>query len=106
VPAAVLIRGVEVLAGRDLAVARRGGRAGDRRLANGPAKVCQVLGLDRAGNGTVLGRPGCPLRLLPPAQPTPPLARGPRVGIAYAGARWAQRRWRWWQRGFPVAPHR
>jgi DNA-3-methyladenine glycosylase len=113
-PSAVLIRAVEVVAGADLARARRAaaaGRAWSRRpdardprtLANGPGKVCQALALDGRSHAFHLDDPGCGISLSPPAGPPPRLSRGARVGVAYAGAYWSRRRWRWWERGFPVA---
>lgn len=104
VPSAVLIRSLEIIAGMELAVQRRGRRARDaRRLVNGPAKVCSALGLTTAHNALILGSPGCPLRLLPPSRERLRLRRGPRVGVAYAGPLWAAKPWRWWEDGFPVA---
>lgn len=86
-PAAVLIRGVRI---DDL----------DPRRSNGPGKVTRLLGIDGALNGSRLG---APLELLPPETPAPRrLRRGPRVGVDYAGPRWAARPWRWWQDGFPA----
>ena len=109
-PAAVLIRAVEVVSGQRRARGRRGlaGAGADaltdpRTLANGPGKVCQVLALDGSAHGSHLGDPGCVLALAPPLEPAPPLSRGARVGVDYAGPRWSRRRWRWWERGFPVA---
>jgi DNA-3-methyladenine glycosylase len=103
-PAAVLIRALEILDGE--AVVRRRRRqpsGGARLLANGPGKVCEALALDLSANGKMLGRRGCPLRLLPPTRPPEALTVGPRVGVAYAGPGWADRPWRWWEAGFPVA---
>jgi DNA-3-methyladenine glycosylase len=45
-PAAVLLRGILPLEGIDLMTARRPGQA-LRSLANGPAKLCQALAIDR-----------------------------------------------------------
>ncbi len=104
IPSAVLIRSIEIMDGVDAVVERRGRRERDvRRLANGPAKVCEALALTTGHNALTLGRADCPLRLLPPAQPRRRLRRGPRVGVAYAGPVWAARPWRWWEDGFPVA---
>jgi len=114
VPAAVLIRAVEVSAGQDLARARRGvaarraGHAGrresaSRTLANGPGKVCQVLALDGGSNGVHLGDPRCQVALSPPDAAPLRLSCGARVGVSSAGAFWSRRRWRWWEHGFPVA---
>lgn len=106
-PAAVLIRALEILEGE--AVVRRRRRqpsSNARLLANGPGKVCEALALDLSANGTMLGRRGCPLRLLPPTRLPDALAVGPRIGVAYAGPGWADRPWRWWEAGFPVARNR
>jgi len=106
-PAAVLIRALEILGGEAAVRRRRRQPSSDaRRLANGPGKVCEALALELSVNGTVLGRPGCPLRLLPPRHEPAALAVGPRVGVAYAGPGWADRPWRWWEAGFPVAAPR
>jgi DNA-3-methyladenine glycosylase len=48
---AVLLRAVVPMRGLDLMRARRGP---DRPLADGPAKLCQALGLDRRHDGTDL----------------------------------------------------
>ncbi len=114
VPAAVLIRSVSVISGLDLARARRGSAAGrarqgavraraDLTLANGPGKVCQALGLDGSSHGLHLDDPRGGISLSPPRGAPPLLDCGPRIGVSYAGAYWSRRRWRWWERGFPVA---
>jgi DNA-3-methyladenine glycosylase len=100
VPSAVLVRGVEITAGHELVRQRRG--RSDLRAANGPGKVCQALGLDRAHHGLRLGADGCGLQLLPPTRPRAALRRGPRVGVDYAGPVWSAKAWRWWEAGFPV----
>lgn len=103
-PAAVLIRAIEILDGEGLVRRRRGQKTTPtRRLANGPGKVCEALDLDLSANGTMLGKRGCPLKLLPPTRPPSALAVGPRIGVHYAGPGWADRPWRWWEAGFPVA---
>jgi DNA-3-methyladenine glycosylase len=102
-PAAVLVRAVDVEAGEP-AVRRRRGQPGGRPqlLANGPAKLTQALGISLEHNHLRLGEPRCPLRLTP-ARVRPVLACGPRIGVAYAGPGWADRPWRWWEAGYPVA---
>jgi DNA-3-methyladenine glycosylase len=106
-PAAVLIRAIEILDGEPMVRRRRRQpSASPRLLANGPGKVCEALALELAANGTRLGRRGCPLRLLAPTRRPGPLAVGPRVGVAYAGPGWADKPWRWWEAGFPVARQR
>jgi DNA-3-methyladenine glycosylase len=114
VPAAVLIRAVDVIGGRELARARRAAaerRAGQARrsardprtLANGPGKVGQVLALDGSMHGGHLDDPRCGIVLSPPDGAPIRLSCGARVGVSSAGAYWSRRRWRWWERGFPVA---
>lgn len=98
VPHAVLIRALEPLEGLGLMRRRRPGRP-DARLASGPGALCLALGIDRSFDrvdllgdrvwleeGAAHGRGA--------------IARGPRVGIDYAGA-WAARPWRFWLRGNP-----
>lgn len=104
VPSAVLIRGISVIAGEQLARERRGSAGGGvPRLTNGPGKVTQALGLDISDHGTVLGEPGCRLEVLPPLHvPAEPVI-GRRVGVDYAGSEWAGKPWRWWEPGFPAA---
>jgi DNA-3-methyladenine glycosylase len=56
---AVLIRGLEIVEGRDVAVARRGR---EDHLADGPGKACQALGVTGALHGHDLSTP--PLEIL------------------------------------------
>lgn len=58
--AAVLIRAVEPISGEELLVQRRQGKHGVE-LTNGPAKLCQALGVDKAMNGHDLTK--SPLKL-------------------------------------------
>lgn len=58
---AVLIRAVEPLVGEDAMKINRHGRDG-HNLTNGPAKVCQALGIDKNLNGHNLRQ--APLRLV------------------------------------------
>jgi DNA-3-methyladenine glycosylase len=80
--AAVLLRGLSIVEGVETARRRRG-RVGDPDLANGPGKLCQVLGLDRAidavrmRNSLVVVRPGGQV-------PDAKVLVTPRVGIARA----------------------
>lgn len=92
-PEAVLIRALAIDEGASLARRRRGAAVPDWRLAAGPGNVGQALGIDRTWNGADLltGQ----VRVEPRDGVAPRLARGPRVGVAYAGA-WAARPWRFW----------
>lgn len=80
-PEAVLVRALEPLEGRDTMVARRGR---DRDPANGPARLCQALGIDGAMDGHRIDRP--PLYLEPPPRPVSPdeVTVSGRVGIRKA----------------------
>lgn len=88
---AVLIRGVEVLQGLDVAARRRFSLSGDRlsgrqlkNLSDGPGKLCIALGIDRSFNGVPCEDPSL---FLAAGIPVPPSAirTAPRVGVDYAG---------------------
>jgi len=95
-PHAVLIRAVEPLEGLELMAARRGLPPTSRDLTNGPGKLCEAFGIDRAHYAADL----CagPLFLAPGTKPR--VARAPRVGVDYA-AEWAERPWRFFERDSP-----
>lgn len=66
----------------------------DASIGRGPGKVTQALGLDRRHDRRDLAYGD----LFVAAAATPPrIARGPRIGVAYAGA-WASRPLRFWWR--------
>jgi DNA-3-methyladenine glycosylase len=92
-PEAVLIRALALDEGLDAARARRGATVPERRLASGPGNVGSALGVDRSLNGVDLL--AGPVRVEPRPGHAPRIARGPRIGVAYAGA-WAARAWRFW----------
>jgi DNA-3-methyladenine glycosylase len=92
-PEAVLIRALALDEGIELARRRRGPRAPDRRLASGPGNVGSALGIDRSLNGIDLL--AGPIFVEPRTGPVPPMHRGPRVGVDYAGV-WAARPLRYW----------
>lgn len=80
--AAVLIRAVEPLEGETIMSARRRGLSGIE-ITNGPAKLCQALGIDRSMNGHDLRQ--SPLRLIIyPAAPKNKIVQTIRVGITQA----------------------
>jgi DNA-3-methyladenine glycosylase len=113
--AAALIRALEPLRGLDEMRAARSAARRDRDLCNGPAKLCQALGITGADNGTDLlalvpgsagGEAGHgvsangtgPVRLLDDGTPPPKRpGRGTRVGIKEA----TDKRWRYWVAGNP-----
>jgi len=97
VAAAVLLRAGEVVDGIEAARARRPAARTDRDLAAGPAKLMQVLALDRAANGTSVIDGGGPLTITP-GTPPGPIAAGPRVGVTAAH----DVAWRFWIKGDPT----
>ena len=96
--AAVLLRAVEPLDGLEWMSLSRGGRRG-HELTNGPAKLCQAFGIERALNGHDLRRP--PLRLIVPekhpAYETDEIVQTTRIGISRA----KDVPWRFYVRGNP-----
>ena len=115
---AVLLRAGAVIAGEDLARARRtrgAASVASRDLARGPARLCQALDIDRALDGADVCAAGSPLRVRAgagtPARSGTVLARGddpagtprkivtgPRVGVSSA----AEVPWRFWFEGEPT----
>ncbi|MBA3307223.1 MAG: DNA-3-methyladenine glycosylase [Chloroflexi bacterium] len=112
VAGAVLIRALRPVLGLEMIRARRGRpRDADSVLAAGPARVCQALAVDRSLDGHDLTRgealwieePGGdgPERLLTSGVLSGRIIAGPRIGVAYAGEGWAERRWRFGVAGDP-----
>jgi DNA-3-methyladenine glycosylase len=114
---AVLLRAGRVIAGEELARARRtrGTTAiAPRDLARGPARLCQALGINRSQNGADMVSAGSQLRMLTGAgnpvrsavlalgdgHPATPrkIVTGPRVGVSSA----AEIPWRFWYDGDPT----
>jgi DNA-3-methyladenine glycosylase len=96
VASAVLLRAGEVIAGSDVAHARRPAARSGRELAKGPARLAQCLGLDGSANGLDLCDPGSAVRLQSlPSRRLRGVVSGPRVGIVPA----AERPWRFWLEG-------
>jgi DNA-3-methyladenine glycosylase len=80
--AGALIRAVEPLGAFDILSARRGGRSG-HELTNGPAKLCQALGITTAMNGHDLTQSPLRLQLMPPL-PMGDIVQTTRIGIRKA----------------------
>jgi DNA-3-methyladenine glycosylase len=102
---AVLLRAGAVVAGDELARARRTRGTAIvpfRDLARGPARLCQALDIDRSLDGADACVPSSPLRVRwPQAGTRPPrgkVASGPRVGVSAA----AEVPWRFWIDGEPT----
>jgi DNA-3-methyladenine glycosylase len=79
---AVLIRALEPLAGEELMTENRRGIAG-KDLTNGPAKLCQALGIDKTLNGHDLRQPHLKLVIKPPLDPSE-IVQSTRIGISQA----------------------
>ena len=89
-PAAVLVRALDFAGVDDTRKARDGA---------GPGKLCAALGITRALTGDdLVGGTRIWLEDDGVAPRPRQIARGPRVGVDYAGA-WAKRPWRYWWRG-------
>jgi DNA-3-methyladenine glycosylase len=105
---AVLLRAGAVIAGEDLARARRtrgAARIAPRDLARGPARLCQALDIDRSLDGADVCVAESPLRIYAAADhparsalPARRIATGPRVGVSSA----AEIPWRFWVDGDPT----
>jgi DNA-3-methyladenine glycosylase len=101
--AAVLIRALAPTAGLEEMWEARPAARRERDLCNGPAKLCQALGITGADNGSDLlvagaGRGPGPVRLVDDGTPPPRRpGRGTRIGIKEA----TEKRWRFWVPGNP-----
>jgi DNA-3-methyladenine glycosylase len=97
---ALLLRAGAVIAGEDLARARRTqGRLASRDLARGPARLCQALDIDRSLDGADVCSADSPLRVRAHPTGTPRrILTGPRVGVSRA----AEIPWRFWFEGEPT----
>jgi DNA-3-methyladenine glycosylase len=88
-PSAVLVRALEPVAGIELMRRRRRSPRDERELTNGPAKLCEALGITGRLNGHALGQ--SPLRILrAEAIPDQRVELTPRIGIT-AAADWVLR---------------
>jgi len=88
IPAAVLVRAVEPLEGIPSEV-----------RTDGPGRLCRALGITRAQNR--LDLLGSALFILDaPGVSSRKVARGPRIGVEYAGP-WAQKPYRYWVKDNP-----
>lgn len=98
-PCAVLIRGLEPLTGRSYMRQRRS--KSDRKLTNGPARLCQALNIDRTLNRWNLTQ-GQQLwfedyQVIPPEREHMcSTLCGPRIGIDSACPKDRQAPWRFW----------
>ncbi len=87
--AAVLVRAVEPVEGLE-----------GRGRSDGPGRVCRALGINRSHDGVDLCGGRGPFLEDGPGIARRRVERGPRIGVAYAGA-WAKRPYRFWVAGSP-----
>jgi len=93
-PAAVLLRAIVPSEGAPRMRRRRSGRP-PSALTDGPAKLCQALGIDRRLNGHDLCAAGASLSIergVPIARRF--VTRGPRVGLNGVSEPWKSKPWR------------
>jgi DNA-3-methyladenine glycosylase len=96
---ALLLRAGEVVAGEELALARRPTSKAPKDLASGPARLATALGLTTADSGR--DALGGPFRLQLPETPAEDISSGPRVGVSGAGGT-HDYPWRFWLTGDPT----
>lgn len=99
VASALLLRAGEVVAGEELALARRPASKARKDLASGPARFATALGLTTADSGRDVLSP--PFRLELPPDPAAEISSGPRVGVSGAGGT-DDYPWRFWLTGDPT----
>jgi DNA-3-methyladenine glycosylase len=99
---AVLLRAGEVVAGHEVAAARRAGIA-QRDWARGPARLASTLGLRGEQTGLDACAPEGPVSFHAPLEHVPAgrIRTGPRVGVAGAGGDAQRYPWRFWLEGEP-----
>jgi DNA-3-methyladenine glycosylase len=88
-PHAVLVRGVEPLAGAEWMAKRRKLPQTSRDLTNGPGKLCQAFAIGKADYGVDL----CDSRLFLADGPRTKTQSSARIGVQYAED-WAKKPWR------------
>ena len=99
-PAAVLVRGLLAAEGKSRMLRRRRMPAESVGLLNGPAKLCQALGIDGTLDGHDLCRGGARLWVEPWLDlPDSAVTLGPRVGLNKVPEPWRSLPWR-----FRVSP--
>ena len=100
---AVLLRAGEVVAGEEIAAARRVGVA-RRDWARGPARLATTLALRGEQSGLDACMPRGPVTLRGPVREAGDglVRSGPRVGVSGAGGDVAAYPWRFWLEGEPT----
>jgi DNA-3-methyladenine glycosylase len=96
-PHAVLVRGVEPVAGAEWMAKRRNLPRTSRDLSNGPGKLCQAFAIGKADYGVDL----CGSRLFLADGPRVKTQSSARIGVQYAED-WAKKPWRFFD---PKSPY-
>lgn len=103
-PKAVLVRGVWITAGAQIARDRRGEKFKHAQLSNGPGKVCQAFGIDKSLNAADLTGEKIWVEDAGYQAEQSEIEATPRIGINYA-QEWAAKPWRFvWKRDFSSSP--
>ena len=104
-PAAVLMRGIQPTEGLDLIAERRKGRPASQ-WTDGPAKLCQALGIDGKFNGTDICAPEADLYLEAGSKiPDSCVTISPRVGLNTVPEPWKSIGWRFRSLDFYTPEH-
>jgi len=97
-PEAVLLRGLQPVAGKEIMAKRRGIKQAEvNNLTNGPSKLCMAMGISRSQNKTDLTSPPLYIKDAPPIPPHD-IVETKRVGVDYAGE-WKNNPWRFYIKG-------
>ena len=102
-PHAILVRALEPLEGVEIMRRRRRGRS-EYELTSGPGRLCLAMGIDRMLDKADLLSSRVWIEegvSISPRQ----IARGPRIGIDYAGD-WVMKPWRFWIKDNPFVSKR
>jgi DNA-3-methyladenine glycosylase len=97
-PHAVLVRALEPVEGLPIMRRRRAGRS-EYELTSGPGRLCVALGIDRGLDKEDLLGDRVWIEEADSISPGQ-IARGPRIGIDYAG-KWVTKPWRFWLKDNP-----
>ena len=101
--AAVLIRAIEPLEGREIIAARRKGQPA-QRWTDGPANLCKAFGIDGTLNGLDICAPGASLFVETGAPiPDASVTIGARVGLNSVPEPWKSMPWRFLVRDHPAS---
>ena len=94
-PEAVLLRGLQPVAGKEIMAKRRGTKQTEAiKLTNGPSKLCMAMDISRPQNKTDLTSPPLYIKNAP-SIPIDQIVQTTRIGVDYAG-KWKNNPWRFY----------